>query len=76
MKAVEKKSGQSRGAVENGAVKAVDSVAQAVRFEEESPDVAGGDVNEDDLDVRAGNQGVMFVCMTNETVLQNKIWRS
>jgi len=34
-----------------------------------------GDVNEDDLDVRAGNQGIMFVCMTDETVLQNKILR-
>ena len=49
---------------------------ELVRIRRQSPDIAGGaDVNEDDLDVRAGNQGIMFVCMTDETVLQNKILR-
>ena len=40
---------------------------ELVRIRKQSPDIAGGaDVNEDDLDARAGCQGIVFGCTTDE----------
>ena len=39
-----------------------------VRINKQSPDIAGGvHVGKDDLDVRAGDQGIMLGCTSDET---------